>query len=104
MAIEELHCKHAGGGIKKVLSNADEHFSLPGFVSANGVPVILCVIFAEIVQNPKIETGVDIAKSTIGSVSDPRLFENNGGENKLFPGGPTYSFRCKEMPCFQDGV
>ena len=59
---------------KKATINVDKHFNFLGFAAANGEPVMCCVVFAGIVQNPQIETGIDITKSIIGSVADPRCF------------------------------
>ena len=83
----------------KVKSNVDENFSLLVFAAANGKPIMCCIIFAGVIQNPQIETGIEFAKTMLGHKSVPRFFENFGDE-KAFPGGLACAFRGKEAPCF----
>ena len=58
-----------------------------------------CAIFSGAMQNPQVEIGVDFTKTIIRNIEDPIFFENNFGEGKPFPGGPTCLFRGKEVPC-----
>ena len=96
---KKLLCEK-GSVPRKVVSHQDKHFTLLGFTALNGDAVMCCVIFSGVMQNPQVETGADFTKSIIGDVEDPMFFENNFGEGKPFPGGPTCVFRGKKVPCF----
>ena len=85
---------------EKVTNDVDKHFSLLGLTAANCEPVMCCIVFAGIIHHPQIETSIDFIKSMLGDTSDPRLFENNFGDEKAFPLGPTCTRREKEVPCF----
>ena len=62
--------------------------------------MMCCVIFSGLNQNPHVESGADFTKPFIGDAADPRFFEMNFGEGKVFPGGPTCLFNGKSVPCF----
>ena len=51
-------------------------------------------------QNQCVEVGVDFTKEHIGDADYPCFFENNFGEDKVFPGGLTCAFKGKIVPCF----
>ena len=57
-------------------------------------------MFTGIVNNWKVETGIDISKENSGDPDDDVFFENNFGKDKVLPSGPSCNFRGKEVPCF----
>ena len=85
---------------KQVTSNKDKHFTLLGFTALSGEPAMCCVVFSGKNQNPYVEAGCDFTKEFIGDFSDPSFFENNFGEGRAFPGGPSCMFKGKKVPCF----
>jgi len=44
-------------------------------------------------------TGIDMFAEEIRSVTDRNYYNSNSGKEKLYPGGPTYNFQGKEVPC-----
>ena len=47
----------------------------------------------------EIETEIDIEANVIGQSSDPDCFENNRGNNCMFPLGLEYVYKGKTIPC-----
>jgi hypothetical protein len=99
---------HIGGGRflcergttpKQICSTKDAHFTVLGFTSANGQPVMCVIIFEG--EQVKLDwaTGIDIQQISIGEKHDPEYFEANSGPGKLLPGGPKCEFRGKTIPC-----
>ena len=51
-------------------------------------------------QNPWVKVGVDFIKEPIGDTDNQCFFENIFGKDKVLPGGPTFTFKGKIVPCF----
>ena len=83
-----------------MISNQDKHFTLLRFATLNGEPVMFVLILSGMKQNPCVEVGFDFTKERIGDADDLCFFENNFGEDKVFPYGPTYTFKGEIVPCF----
>ena len=49
---------------------------------------------------PEVELGIDPFAMIIGGKEDQNYVRNNTGTNKLLPGGPSCTFKGKEVPCF----
>ena len=71
-----------------------------GLTTLGGEPVMCVLIIAGKKPNALVEKGINNDAETIGGEGDENFFENNCGEGKLFPGGPTCTFRNKLVPCF----
>jgi hypothetical protein len=84
---------------KQICSTKDAHFTVMGFTSANGEPVMCVIIFEG--EQVKLEwsTGIDVQKISIGERHDPEYFEANSGPGMLLPSGPVCNFRGKNIPC-----
>jgi len=75
----------------------DAHFTVLGFTAANGEPLLCAIIFAAKSMKREWETGFDPFAEWIGSEDN---IEENCGDNKPYPFGPTCTFNGKEIPCF----
>ena len=88
-----------GMEVRQKINTKEKRWTLLGLTSLNGEPVMCIIIFAGIREQAIYETGIDIFCKQEGEVSDKFYFINNSGPGKRFPGGPTCSFRGKEIPC-----
>ena len=80
-------------------STNDKHFTLLGLTALTGDPVMCVLIIEGKKMNALQECGMDIFAEKIGEMSDEIFFENNQGQGKRFPGGPTCVFQGKDIPC-----
>ena len=80
-------------------SRADKHFTTLGLTLLNGPPLMCVVIFAGMRRNPQYEMGVDPRVEPVGNVDDEDYVLKNMGKGKLFPGGPSCTYRGKNIPC-----
>ena len=88
------------GAIPQVkVQHKEKHFTLLGFTSLSGRPVLCLVIIQGVVEQLNVETGIDISAEPHGTPDDTDFFDNNFGPGKLYPGGPTCNFKGKEIPC-----
>ena len=71
-----------------------------GFTMMTGDPVRCVLVIQGKNDSILIEIGVDPFKYLIGLESDPEGLKRNSGENKLFPGGPTFEINGKQVLCF----
>ena len=61
---------------------------------------MLClIIISGIREELSVETRIDPTAITTGDVTDKDFFYKNFGPGKLYPGGPTCTFKGKEIPC-----
>jgi hypothetical protein len=86
---------------KEISSTRDRHFTVMGFTSASGLPVLCVVIFAS--PRCKLEAGwaegMDAFVRLVRNEQDEILLDTiNFGEGKFFPGGPTCHFCGKVIP------
>jgi hypothetical protein len=100
---------HVGGGKylcergtmpKQTCATKDAHFTVLGFTSANGQPV-MCVIILKGKQ-VKLEwsAGIDMQKLSIGEKHDPDYFEANSGPGKLLPANAMPQGTAASRPIF----
>ena len=80
-------------------SRADKHFTLLGLTLLTGEPLMCVVIFAGLRRNPQYEMGVDPRVEPVGNIDDEDYVLKNMGKGKLFPGGPSCTYRGKHIPC-----
>jgi len=81
-------------------SKRDKHFTLLGLTTFAGTPLMCVVIIQGKNRIPQVETGIDTSvEDYIGSYDDIDFMKNNKGPGKRFPGGPTCTFRGKDIPC-----
>ena len=81
------------------VQHKEKHFSLLGFTSLNGEPVLSLFIIAGIREEFCVETGIDPTAISTGDTTDEDFFDKNFGPGKLYPGGPTCTFKGKDIPC-----
>jgi hypothetical protein len=85
------------GGPQQRASMKDAHFTVLGFTASSGEPVMCTINFAGKVVHDDWKTGFDPLVQWIG---DPENIEENMGDGKQYPMGPTCYFKGKEIPCF----
>jgi hypothetical protein len=85
------------GRPQQCASTKDAHFTVLGFTAASREPVMCAIIFAGKVMRDDWKTGFDPLVQWIG---DPDNIEENTGDGKQYPMGPTCFFKGKEIPCF----
>ena len=88
-----------GTAPKEITNTKDKHWTLIGLTALSGEPVMCVIIFAGEQPSTLLETGMDVFADVVRNNDDADFFENNSGPNKLYPGGPTCSFKGKEVPC-----
>ena len=82
----------------------NNHFTVLGVTSLDGKPVMCVVIIKGKKREILVESGLDwdmlddVDDSYLDSQSDIAFFEENFGDSKLFPGGPTCTFKGKKIP------
>jgi hypothetical protein len=70
-----------------------------GFTAATGEPVMCALIMKGKTIKSDAITGIDIFADVIGKKTDEDYIQNNTGEGKRYPLGPTCFFQGKEVPC-----
>ena len=82
------------------VKHTDKHFTLLGFTTLSGEPVLCLVITAGGQELLAIENGIKpFVTQTYRDASDNDYFKKNFGPGKLFPGGPTCKFLGRDIPC-----
>ena len=82
-------------------STKDHHFTLMGKTTLASDPVMCVVIFSGEKAIANVESGIDIfCKNVIPDESAADFFMKNSGKGKMFPGGPSCTFKGKHVPCF----
>ena len=76
---------------QKKVSKRDQRFTLLGFATLTGEPVMALIIIQGRQPKGNLEFGIDITVDLIGYGDDPDFILCNSGTGKYFPGGP----RCK---------
>ena len=82
------------------------HFACLGVTCLDGNPLMCVVIIAGKKRDIMTESGInwanveDVEMSDIENTDEYAFFENNYGDNKVFPGGPSCFFKGKEVPAF----
>jgi len=84
---------------KESAATNSTHFTLLGFTAATGEPVMCAVIIAAKTLRPEVITGLDIFAPVEGVEEDDDFYEKNTGAGKMYPCGPTCTYRGKEVPC-----
>jgi len=84
---------------KETATTNDHHFTLLGFTSATGEPVMCAIIMEGKSINSDVVTGIDVFALKVGNETDPDFIQNNTGPGKLYPMGPTCEFKGKQVPC-----
>ena len=81
-------------------SSKNEKYSTPlGLTALNGDPVMCVIIFSRNQETHLYECRMDVFLETEGDMGDDDYFERNSGPAKRYPGGLTYSFQGKDVPC-----
>jgi hypothetical protein len=78
------------------LATKDAHFTMLGFTSASGEPLLCAIIFAAKELKNEWVLGFDPFAAWIGEENE---IEQNIGEGKSFPMGPVCNFNGKTSPC-----
>ena len=81
------------------VQHTENHFTLICFTALSGEAVLCLIIVSGTREHLNIETGIDPTKHTTGDVTDSDFIDKNFGKDKVFPGGPSYNFRGKTIPC-----
>ena len=68
---------------------SDSHFTVIGFTSGSGKPVMVVIIFKAATVDPAWKDGLDIFSK-----------EEGVGEGKIHPGGPTVEFKGVKVPVY----
>ena len=84
---------------KESATTNDNHFTVLGFTSASGEPIMCGIIIEGSKIRSDIVTGMDIFAKKIGEESDDDFIQKNTGPGKLFPCGPKCTYRGIEVPC-----
>jgi len=64
-----------------------------------GIAVECVVIFPGKVRRPLMETGLDLSVDVVVNMGNRDYFCNNDGFGKHFPGGPSFKYKGKPIPC-----
>ena len=81
------------------VQHKEKHFTLLGFTTLSGNPVLCLLVISGVREDLNVFTGIDVGADVIGSPEDSDYFDKNFGPGKLYPGGPKCSFQGKEIPC-----
>ena len=82
------------------------HFTCMGVTSLTGEPVMCVVIITGKTRDLAVETGVnwnllgEMDDTYIDTTEDYAFFNEHFGKDNLLPGGPTCTFKGKEVPAF----
>ena len=77
----------------------DEYYTVLGFITISGKPVVCIIILLGEQPNTSVDTGLDLEAEIVRSPDDSDFFKNNSGPGKNFPGDPTYNFNGVYLPC-----
>ena len=80
---------------EQTVASNDAHFTVLGFTTGTGNPIMCAVIFKGLEVTRQMQMGVDITKPI-----DGQELMKNTGENKHYPGAPTCHFHGKDIPAF----
>ena len=80
------------------VTTKDSHFTVLGFTTALGVPVMCSIIFAAKELHESWVLGFDATADWIGD--EQNIDANTGGIGKQYPMGPTCTFNNKTIPTF----
>ena len=81
---------------RESISSEDKHFTIIGFMTAIGKPIMCAVILSRHSVDTYTQIGIDIRKNILPSTRS--TFEDFG-PGKRYPGGPICSYNGKEVPC-----
>ena len=96
---EKLLCQKGCAPYHKV-SKKDRHFTVMGITSLT-CNLLCCIVIVKGEQrNLFVESGIDVTATPVSDVSDDQFFEQNFGENKYFPRGPTCIYNGFTVPSF----
>jgi hypothetical protein len=97
------------GGEKKIVTRGtvpkesasvnDTHFTVLGFTACTGEPIMCAVIVEGKTLKPDTVTGLNVFATKEGSENDADFISRNTGPDKMYPYGPTCSFKGKDVPC-----
>ena len=85
------------GRPQQCAATKDANFTMLGFTSANGKPIMCALIFAAKAMKNEWTLGFDPFAEWIGEEED---IQGNMGEGKVYPMGPECTFKGKNIPCF----
>ena len=94
---EDKRLKRNIGKANITAATKDSHFTVLGFTSGTGAPIMCAIKFAANDLTPEQQLSVDIRSDM---VADDFSLHGNHGKGKNYPGGPIYSFRSKEVTAF----
>ena len=89
----------------KSTTKADSHFTCLGLTRFDGEPLMCVILLSGKRRNLMVETGINTEANVpiIGDLEKDgqyEFFRNNFGKGKLFPSGPTCTYKGKDVPCF----
>lgn len=77
----------------------DWYFTLLGFTTLRGKPILCVVIVASVTEAYEVETGIDSNAPVISDPNDGEHFEQNTGKGKFFPKGSGCEFNGETVLC-----
>ena len=102
----EKYIGRKGQEVKRPAGKKEKKYTTIGLTGLDGKPAMCIIIFAGKQRNILMETGVDTSLfrnpgdlDLESELDDLHFFNENYGDGKLFPGGPTCLFKGKEIPC-----
>jgi len=97
---EEKKIVSRGSVAKETATTNCNHFTVLGFTTATGDPIMCAIIVAGKTMKFKVVTGLDLFAKQIGEESVSDVKANNSGPGKMYPNGPTCQCKSnKEVPC-----
>ena len=101
----EKYLTSTKGQAYQTTATKDSHFTCLGFTRFDGEPLLCVVLIKGKKRDLMVETGIDLncANGINGDIekdNEYAFFDNNFGEESLFPGGPTCTYKGKEVRCF----
>ena len=89
------------GEVPQITINVrSKHYTVMGITAFTGEIVMCVIIFAGLKPNALYETGFDPFAARTGDWEDKDFLEKNTGQGKMFPCGPTCTFKGRDIPCF----
>lgn len=86
----EIFICEKGSNATILAATKDAHFTVIGITSGSGLPVMVAIIYKAKEVGPMWKHGFNVYASETDGV----------GEGKMFPGGPTVTFKGKEVPVY----
>ena len=80
---ELLLCEN-GKSPQRKINTKNKHYTVLGITTLSGLPVMCCIFFAGITENPLYELGLDLTVDIIGDHTDDDFFTKTLGKGRHF--------------------